>query len=178
MRISLFSSKAVPPYNNLYLFAISQGKTIPELHELVNVYKPDLLWSDGHWMASAEYFTSKEFLAWLFNDRCVSQHLPKLPCILVWYLNVMWYVCLHYSTSYVILNGIWSVHVYVFIFCIWDYTACRCQCNSRVYVSSPVKEHVVVNDRWGNTTFCKHGSYLTCSDRYNPKVSTVSPGVI
>jgi len=27
---------------------------------------------------------------------------------------------------------------------------------------------VVTNDRWGSDTRCKHGGYLTCSDRFNP----------
>ncbi|XP_067936576.1 alpha-L-fucosidase-like isoform X2 [Watersipora subatra] len=80
-----------------------KGKTIPELYELVNTYRPDLIWSDGNNEASDDYFDSKEFLTWLYND-------------------------------------------------------------------SPVKDQVVVNDRWGNTTNCKHGGYLTCDDRYNPKV--------
>jgi alpha-L-fucosidase len=33
---------------------------------------------------------------------------------------------------------------------------------------SPVKDTVVFNDRWGSGDTCKHGSYYTCSDRYNP----------
>jgi alpha-L-fucosidase len=33
---------------------------------------------------------------------------------------------------------------------------------------SPVKDTVVWNDRWGKGDGCKHGSYFTCSDRYNP----------
>jgi len=33
---------------------------------------------------------------------------------------------------------------------------------------SPVKDTVVVNDRWGNGASCKHGGVWTCSDRYNP----------
>ncbi|XP_039287239.1 alpha-L-fucosidase [Nilaparvata lugens] len=37
-----------------------------------------------------------------------------------------------------------------------------------LYNSSPVKDTVVVNDRWGSKTLCKHGGFLTCSDRYNP----------
>ncbi|XP_043217743.1 alpha-L-fucosidase-like [Amphibalanus amphitrite] len=44
------------------------GKTIPELHELVETYRPDVIWSDGDWDDTPEYWTSKEFLAWLYND--------------------------------------------------------------------------------------------------------------
>ncbi|XP_005102602.1 plasma alpha-L-fucosidase [Aplysia californica] len=78
-----------------------KAKTIPELHELVNKYKPDIVWSDGEWMASDDYWTSKEFIAWLYND-------------------------------------------------------------------SPVKDTVIVNDRWGNNTRCKHGGFWDCSDHYTP----------
>ncbi|KAL1456736.1 hypothetical protein WDU94_001440 [Cyamophila willieti] len=76
-------------------------KTLPELVELVLNYKPEVIWSDGEWEAPAEYWRSREFLAWLYND-------------------------------------------------------------------SPVKDTVVVNDRWCNTCLCKHGGYLTCEDRYVP----------
>ncbi|CAF4057993.1 unnamed protein product [Rotaria sp. Silwood2] len=37
-----------------------------------------------------------------------------------------------------------------------------------LYNDSPVKNTVVVNDRWGRETPCKHGDFYTCSDRYNP----------
>lgn len=39
-----------------------------------------------------------------------------------------------------------------------------------LYNESPVKDQVVVNDRWGKDTLCKHGGYFTCQDRYNPGV--------
>ncbi|XP_067936934.1 alpha-L-fucosidase-like [Watersipora subatra] len=38
-----------------------------------------------------------------------------------------------------------------------------------LYNDSPVKDKIVVNDRWGTGTKCKHGGYITCRDRFNPK---------
>ena len=37
-----------------------------------------------------------------------------------------------------------------------------------LYNDSPVNSSVVVNDRWGQASLCKHGGYYTCSDRYRP----------
>lgn len=42
---------------------------------------------------------------------------------------------------------------------------------SWLYNDSPVKDTVVVNDRWGGNTLCKHGGFLTCVDRYQPGTS-------
>ncbi|KAK7086973.1 Tissue alpha-L-fucosidase [Halocaridina rubra] len=39
-----------------------------------------------------------------------------------------------------------------------------------LFNDSPVKDTVVVNDRWGIGIPCHHGSYYTCTDRYNPGV--------
>jgi len=41
---------------------------MPELYELVNTYKPDVVWSDGGWGLDS-YWQSAEFVAWLYNDR-------------------------------------------------------------------------------------------------------------
>ena len=40
----------------------------PELKELVTTLEPHVLWSDGDWEASPDYWGSKEILAWLYND--------------------------------------------------------------------------------------------------------------
>lgn len=37
-----------------------------------------------------------------------------------------------------------------------------------LYNESPVKDVVVVNDRWGNDVTCLHGDYRNCEDRFNP----------
>ncbi|MFP4366673.1 MAG: alpha-L-fucosidase [Bacteroidota bacterium] len=67
---------------------------IPQMKELVNSYEPDIIWPDGEWDHPSETWRSTEFLAWLYNE-------------------------------------------------------------------SVVKEHVVVNDRWGSETRSKHGGFYT-----------------
>ncbi|KAL5011676.1 hypothetical protein ScPMuIL_010227 [Solemya velum] len=37
-----------------------------------------------------------------------------------------------------------------------------------LYNDSPVRDSVVVNDRWGPDVRCKHSTYLTCHDRWTP----------
>lgn len=37
-------------------------------------------------------------------------------------------------------------------------------------IFSPIKDTVVVNDRWGSGDACHHGGYYTCRDNYNPGV--------
>ncbi|CAG2167824.1 unnamed protein product, partial [Oppiella nova] len=80
------------------------NKISPEMVELVNLYKPDIIWSDGTFDGAPDtYWNSTEFLAWLYND-------------------------------------------------------------------SPVKDEVIVNDRWGGWTECKHGGFYNCKDRFLPDV--------
>ncbi|XP_075969352.1 alpha-L-fucosidase isoform X2 [Anticarsia gemmatalis] len=76
-------------------------KLWPDIKQLVNDYKPSVIWSDGDWEAHDVYWKSPELLAWLYND-------------------------------------------------------------------SPVKDEVVVNDRWGIDIPGKHGDFYNYADRYNP----------
>ena len=39
----------------------------PEIKELVSTYQPDLLWTDGDWISTSEYWHSNEIVAWLYN---------------------------------------------------------------------------------------------------------------
>ncbi|KAK2585235.1 hypothetical protein KPH14_009937 [Odynerus spinipes] len=89
--------------NNFTTDTFVTQKIIPEMRELIEKYKPEVIWSDGDWEATDSYWKSKEFLSWLYNE-------------------------------------------------------------------SPVKDTIVVNDRWGQNIPCHHGDFYTCSDRYNPGV--------
>jgi hypothetical protein len=52
--------------------SLSIWKQCPRcMHHLVETYKPQILWSDGHWMVNHEYWKSKEFLVWLATNLIV-----------------------------------------------------------------------------------------------------------
>ncbi|XP_068824815.1 tissue alpha-L-fucosidase isoform X2 [Capricornis sumatraensis] len=38
-----------------------------------------------------------------------------------------------------------------------------------LYNDSPVKDEVVVNDRWGQNCSCHHGGYYNCKDKFQPE---------
>ncbi|KAG0430352.1 hypothetical protein HPB47_022771 [Ixodes persulcatus] len=53
--------------NNFTTDFFVKMKTMPELFELVKRYKPEVVWSDGD-AGPPDYWRSREFLAWLYND--------------------------------------------------------------------------------------------------------------
>ncbi len=44
---------------------------LPQIKDLVEKYRPDILWPDGEWELTADQWRSKEFLTWLFNESSV-----------------------------------------------------------------------------------------------------------
>ncbi len=47
----------------------------PQMKELINNYKPDVLWTDGGWDAPASTWKAQEFLAWLYNESPVKNSI-------------------------------------------------------------------------------------------------------
>ncbi|NLX14736.1 MAG: alpha-L-fucosidase [Phycisphaerales bacterium] len=41
---------------------------LPQLKDLVERYRPDIIWPDGEWEHPSDTWRSTEFLAWLFNE--------------------------------------------------------------------------------------------------------------
>ncbi len=48
---------------------------LPQMKELVNRYKPDIVWADGEWGQTSDTWRSKEFLAWLYNESPVAAYV-------------------------------------------------------------------------------------------------------
>jgi alpha-L-fucosidase len=58
-------------YNPLYLSDQPRYVTehmLPQMKDLVERYKPSILWTDGEWEHPSADWKSTEFLAWLFNE--------------------------------------------------------------------------------------------------------------
>lgn len=58
-------------YNPLYksnVNAYVEQHMIPQIKDLVNSYKPDILWTDGEWDFPSDVWKATEILAWLYNE--------------------------------------------------------------------------------------------------------------
>lgn len=58
-------------YNPLYKADVAKfvdQHMLPQLKDLVQRYKPDIVWPDGEWDAPSKTWRSEEFLAWLYNE--------------------------------------------------------------------------------------------------------------
>lgn len=96
-------------YNPLYTGNVDEyvdTHMLPQMKEVVEAYKPSILWTDGEWEKHSDTWRSRELLAWLFNE-------------------------------------------------------------------SPVRDEVVVNDRWGAETRGRHGGFYTSE---NADVSATAGG--
>ena len=61
-------------YNPLYKSDVKQyvdTHMLPQLKDLVERYKPSIVWPDGEWEHPSETWRSTEFLAWLYNESSV-----------------------------------------------------------------------------------------------------------
>jgi len=48
---------------------------LPQMHDLIDTYRPDVFWTDGDWEDSDTLFQSREFLAWLYNSSAVKDRV-------------------------------------------------------------------------------------------------------
>jgi alpha-L-fucosidase len=58
-------------YNPLYKTDIGRyvdEHMLPQMKDLVNRYKPDIVWPDGEWGQSDTTWKSREFISWLYNE--------------------------------------------------------------------------------------------------------------
>jgi len=48
---------------------------LPQLYDLVNTYKPSVLYVDGQWEHNSTFWKTLPFLAWLFNESPVKNEV-------------------------------------------------------------------------------------------------------
>lgn len=52
-----------------------EQRMLPQMKDLVTRYEPAIVWPDGEWDHPHEMWRSTEFLAWLFNESAVRDHV-------------------------------------------------------------------------------------------------------
>jgi len=58
-------------YNPVYKQDVKKyvdERMLPQLKDLVNRYKPDIIWPDGEWDQNDTTWRSREYLTWLYNE--------------------------------------------------------------------------------------------------------------
>jgi alpha-L-fucosidase len=48
---------------------------LPQLQDLIDTYKPSILWTDGDWEHPSDFWDSLSFLVWLFNSSPVKDEI-------------------------------------------------------------------------------------------------------
>ena len=57
-----------PLYNAKDIDKFVERVNLPQMKELVTLYKPEIVWTDGEWDYPWQTLRSPEFLAWLYNE--------------------------------------------------------------------------------------------------------------
>jgi len=57
-----------PLYNDVGITNFVEQVSMPQLKELVNNYRPDIVWTDGEWDYPWPVWRGPEFLSWLYNE--------------------------------------------------------------------------------------------------------------
>ena len=63
------------PYRKISQANYVDKVMLPQIHDIVNTYKPSLIFTDGEWEGSTESWKSLDVLAWLFNDSPVKDNV-------------------------------------------------------------------------------------------------------
>ena len=50
-------------------------KMIPQMKELVETYRPSILFTDGEWSYNSDQWHSLDFITWLYNESCVKEEV-------------------------------------------------------------------------------------------------------
>ncbi len=65
-------------YNPLYMSNTPEyveTHMLPQIKELVEAYKPAMLWADGQWEKHSDIWRSRELLSWLYNESSVKDDI-------------------------------------------------------------------------------------------------------